>query len=40
MDFVKVTGELKKEVEDEIKKFFDVELKSIDNDTLDRKSVV
>lgn len=34
MDFVKVTGELKKEVEDEIKKFFDVELKSIENDIL------
>ncbi len=34
MDFLKVTSELKKEVEDEIKTFFETELKSIDNDTL------
>lgn len=34
MDFLKVTGELKKEIEDEIKTFFEAELQSIDNDTL------
>lgn len=34
MDFLKVTTELKKEVEDEIKKFFEAELKSIENDVL------
>ena len=34
MDFLKVTCELKKEVEDEIKAFFEIELKSIENDIL------
>ncbi|MCC7571926.1 MAG: polyprenyl synthetase family protein [Candidatus Methanofastidiosum sp.] len=34
MDFAKVAGELKKDIEEEIKKFFEAELKSIDNDTL------
>ncbi|KYC46193.1 MAG: Geranylgeranyl diphosphate synthase [Candidatus Methanofastidiosum methylothiophilum] len=34
MDFLKVTGELKKEVEEEIKKFFETELQTIENDVL------
>ncbi len=34
MDFLKTTVELKKEVEEEIKKFFEVELHSIDNEVL------
>lgn len=34
MDFVKVTSELKKEVEDEIKSFFEIELQSIKNDII------
>ncbi|MDY1590938.1 MAG: polyprenyl synthetase family protein [Methanofastidiosum sp.] len=34
MDFIKATAELKKEIEDEIKNFFEIELKSVENDTL------
>ena len=34
MDFIKATGELKKEVEEEIRKFFETELQSVENDVL------